>query len=102
MELNRPSVSRDTRMLFTIIVIAVGLLWVLARIRFPDRAPTANPVPAVLAQLAPASAFDDIVSAVAQIEPRVQPAMVAIEIEQYGQGNAAGAPLSNVPALRFR
>ena len=43
MEPNRPSVSRDTRLLFAVILISVAMLWVLARIRFPDRPPTPKP-----------------------------------------------------------
>ena len=74
MQLNRPAVSRDTRQLLAIVLIALAVLWVFARIRFPNRAPTANPVPPVLAQLAPASAFDDMVGAMAQLEPRVRTA----------------------------
>ena len=48
----RPRVSRETRLLLTAGVLAVAALWLLARIRFPERPATPNPVPAVLSQLA--------------------------------------------------
>lgn len=67
----RPSVSRETRLLLSIVVISLTLLWVLARIRFPGRTATPNPVPPVLAQLAPPSAFEDIASTVAQLAPHL-------------------------------
>ena len=68
---NRPSVSRDTRLLLGIVLASIALLWVLARIRFPDRVPTSNPVPPVLAQLAPPSPLDEIAESVAQLQPRL-------------------------------
>jgi len=101
MESNRPSVSRDTRLLFAVILISVATLWVLARIRFPDRPQTPNLVPPVLAQLAPPSAFDDIAVSVARLEPRVRAAVIPLEVRRQsarGSGWASGL----VPALRFR
>jgi hypothetical protein len=83
----QPSVPRDTRLLLAIVLISVALLWVLARIRFPERPSTPNPVPPVLAQLAPSSAFDDIVAAVSRLQPRLA---------------AALAPLGGATAFRFR
>src|SRR6478672_11624419 len=83
----QPSVPRDTRLLLAIVLISVALLWVLARIRFPERPSTPNPVPPVLAQLAPSSAFDDIVAAVSRLQPRLAPAL---------------APVDGATALRFR
>jgi len=80
----RPSVSRETRLLLTIIVISLATLWVLARIRFPGRATTPNPVPPVLAQLAPPSAFDDISSTVAQLGPRIDEIVSAIAVQSDG------------------
>lgn len=101
MEFNRPSVSRDTRLLFAVILISVAMLWVLARIRFPDRPQTPSLVPPVLAQLAPPSAFDDIAVSVARLEPRVRAAVIPLEVRRQsarGSGWASGL----VPALRFR
>ena len=103
MQPNRPSVARDTRLLLAIVVISVALLWVLARIRFPDRAQTPNPVPPVLAQLAPPSAFDDMSATVAQVESRLQPSLVELEVQRHSDGRRrAGVIRNKVLALRFR
>ena len=96
--MQRRRVSRDTRLLFGIVLIAVATLWLLARIRFPDRVQTANPVSPVLAQLVPRSAFDDIASAVAQLEPGLSTVMVAVDVRRRDDRSAA----RTVPALRFR
>jgi hypothetical protein len=45
----RPRVSRETRMLITTIVISIVALWVLSRVRFPDREAATAPVPPILA-----------------------------------------------------
>ncbi len=96
---NRTSVPRDTRLLLTIVLIAVAVLWVLARIRFPDRPPTPNPVPPVLAQLAPPSALEDVVSTVAQLDTRLRPWVVPLNARP-----AAGTvgQTMTLAALRFR
>ena len=95
----RPSVSRETRLLLTIIVISLATLWVLARIRFPGRATTPNPVPPVLAQLAPPSAFEDITSTVAQLSPRIGEIVSAIVVQRDG-GPASRSALAQ--SLRIR
>ena len=94
----RPSVSRETRLLLTIVLISLAMLWVLARIRFPGRAATPNPVPPVLAQLAPPSAFEDMTSTVARLAPHVESVVSAIVLANDG-GSGSSAPAQ---ALRFR
>lgn len=94
----RPSVSRETRLLLAIIVISVATLWVLARIRFPGRATTPNPMPPVLAQLAPPSAFEDISSTVAQLRPRIGDVVSAIVVSTERAPSAS----TTAPALRVR
>jgi PDZ domain len=95
----RPSVSRETRLLLSIVVISVALLWVLARIRFPGRGATPNPVPTVLAQLAPPSAFDDIASTVGQLTPHIGELVSAIVVST----DSGSAPQSAAAqALRIR
>ncbi len=101
MKSSRPSVSRDTRLLLGIVLVSIAMLWILARIRFPDRVPTSNPVPPVLAQITPSSPLDDIAASVAQLEPRLQPLIVGVEVQIQG-GQGAGATQSMVSALRFR
>jgi len=92
-------VSRETRLLLTIVVISVALLWVLARIRFPGRTSTPNPVPPVLAQLAPPSAFEDITSIVAQLTPRIGEVIAAITVSS---GSGPGPQSVAAQALRVR
>lgn len=95
----RPSVSRETRLLLTIVLISLGMLWVLARIRFPGRAATPNPVPPVLAQLAPPSAFEDMTSTVARLAPHVEHVVSAIVLSNDGGPGSSPVPAQ---ALRFR
>ncbi len=75
----RPRVSRETRLLLTAGVIAVAALWLLARVRFPERPVTPNPVPAVLSQLASGPRFDDLAGEIAQLQTRVQPSLLALK-----------------------
>ncbi len=95
----RPSVSRETRLLLSIVVISVALLWVLARIRFPGRGATPNPVPTVLAQLAPPSAFDDIASTVGQLTPHIGDLVSAIVVST---GSESAPQSAAAQALRIR
>lgn len=76
----RPRVSRETRLLLTAGVMAVAALWLLARIRFPERPVTPNPVPAVLSQLASGPKYDDLAGEIAQLQTRVQPSLLALEL----------------------
>jgi hypothetical protein len=80
-ERQRPRISRETRLLLGIVCLSVATLWVLARLRFPDRPPTPNPMPPVLAQLAPSSPFDVIAGAVTDLQPRVAPSLAAADLD---------------------
>jgi hypothetical protein len=76
----RPRVSRETRLLLTAGVVAVAALWVLARIRFPERPVTPNPVPSVLSQLASGPKYDDLAGEIAQLHTRLQPSLLALDV----------------------
>jgi PDZ domain-containing protein len=102
MEPIRPAVSRETRLLLIIVLVSLSMLWVLARVRFPGRPKTPNPVPPVFAQLAPPSAFEDIASSVAQLGPRVEVSLTTVEVRQPSSGGAAGPAHLALPALRVR
>jgi PDZ domain len=80
MEPNRRRIPRDTRLLLIIILVSVAALWVLARIRFPERLPAEASVPPVLAPLTPPSAFDDITASVARLASRLEPLLVQIPL----------------------
>src|SRR6478735_3256954 len=78
MERRRPRVSRETRQLLGIVAVSVVVLWALARIRYPQQAPTPNPVPPVLAQLVPPSPFDSVATSVADVTPQVEPLVMPL------------------------
>jgi hypothetical protein len=60
--------------------MAVAALWLLARIRFPERPVTPNPVPSVLSQLASVPKHDDLAGEIAQLQARLQPSLLALDV----------------------
>ncbi len=74
----RPRVSRETRMLLTTALVAIVALWVLARVRFPDRPAPQNPVQPLLTQLTPRPTFADLAAEIAALRPRLDPLLVAV------------------------
>jgi S1-C subfamily serine protease len=86
MERRRPRVARETRQLLGIVAVSVAILWGLARLRYPHDAPTPNPVPPVLAQLAPPSPFDTIAGTVADVMPQVEPLVVMLTFRDPASG----------------
>ena len=60
--------------------MAVAALWLLARIRFPERPVTPNPVPSVLSQLASVPKYDDLAGEIAQLQARLQPSLLALDV----------------------
>ncbi len=112
----RPRVSRETRLLLTTGLIAIVALWVLARVRFPDRPPPQNPVQPLLTQLTPRPTFADLASEIAALRPRVAPLLVAgpagmsglrvrddvaaiwLDPKQYEAARNAGSLLRHDPA----
>jgi S1-C subfamily serine protease len=86
MERRRPRVSRETRQLLGIAAVSVAVLWGLARLRYPHDAPTPNPVPPVLAQLAPASPFDAVATSLADVLPKVEPLLMPLTFRDPDSG----------------
>jgi hypothetical protein len=86
-------------MLLTAGVLALAALWLLARIRFPERPVTPNPVTSVLSQLATGPKYDDLAGEITQIQARLQSSLIAL-------GSSAVRPLGTTPlpaaALRLR
>jgi len=95
----RPRVSRETRLLLSAGVMAVAALWLLARIRFPERPVTPNPVPSVLSQLAGSTKYDDLAGEIAQLHAHLQPSLLAVDVPP-----AAGSlqSASRTAAIRLR
>ncbi len=98
---HRPRVSRETRRLLTTALLAVLTLWMLARLRFPDRPPIVNPVQPILGQLTEPPSFGDLASRVAEVRGTLSDSLVAVAILRDHAGRAAVIPL-RVPALRIR
>ena len=80
----RPRVSRETRLLLTTALIAIAALWVLARVRFPDRPSPQNPVQPLLTQLTPRPTFADLASEIAVLRPRLESLLVNVPARLSG------------------
>jgi hypothetical protein len=96
----RPRVSRETRLLLTAGVMAVAALWLLARIRFPERPVTPNPVPSVLSQLASGPKYDDLAGEIAQLHARLQPSLLALDAPSTVLGSLQTSPRTTAIRLR--
>jgi len=90
-----PRVSRETRLLLITILLSLVSLLVLARLRFPDRPATPNPVPLVFSQLGPDSDFDELAASVSELGPRLSSTLIPVERPVHARTDTA-------PALRFR
>jgi hypothetical protein len=76
----RRPLSRETRLLLVTILVSLAALWVLARIRFTERPVTPNPITPVLTQLAPPPVFEQLSSAVSQVQSRLSPLLMGIDV----------------------
>jgi hypothetical protein len=84
-----PRLSRETRLLLVTILVAMSALWALARLRFPERPATPNPVAPLLTQLAVSPGFDDLANQVSTLESRLLPSLAPVELT--GTSSAAAA-----------
>jgi len=95
--------GRDTRLLALVILIAIVVLVVLARFRFPqtESGATAVTPPGPLERLAARATYEDLAAAVRTALQRVEPALVAVNIEPdtapnpKTRGEAAAAVAEN-------
>jgi len=94
----RPPVSRETRLLFVTVLISLVALWVLARVRFADRAMASNPVSPVLTQLAAPPVFDQLSGAVSQLNRQLTPLLIGVHVVTSGSTDRA---TDTVAALRL-
>ena len=74
----RPRVSRETRRLLAAAGLALLALWILARLRFPERPASANPVATVLTQISPPTTFSDLAAEVDRVRRRVAPVLAEV------------------------
>jgi hypothetical protein len=98
----RPRVSRETRRLLMTSLLAVLTLLALARLRFPDRPPAANPVPPILGQLTGPPTFADLASRVAELRGRLADSVVSLVMVREDGDARTPAGDERVPALRIR
>jgi hypothetical protein len=96
----RPRVSRETRLLLTAGVLAIVALWLLARFRFRDLPATPNPIPAVLSQLASGPRYDDLATEIAQLQPRLEALLLALDPPSAALSSLQTSP--RLAALRLR
>jgi hypothetical protein len=83
-------------------LLAVLTLWVLARIRFPDRPVNPNPVAPLLSQLAGFSRFSELAATIEDLQARVAPTLVTVAPDIAGNTARAERTEEYVAALRLR
>lgn len=93
---SRPRVSRETRLLFITIGCAVAALWVLGRVRFPERAST-SPVPAMLAPLASPASFGDLATAVARVSHTASPRLTTVAVAADATSGRGSREVATLP-----
>ena len=77
-DFTRPRVSRETRRLLAAAGLAVLALWILARLRFPERPASPNPVAPVLTQISPPTTFTSLAQEIARVEQRIAPLLSVV------------------------
>jgi hypothetical protein len=78
-------VSRETRRLLIAAAAAVVCLWALARLRFPDTPVAVNPVPPLLAQLAPPPRFAELAEEVEALTASLAPRLPRLRGTEGGR-----------------
>lgn len=95
------TVSRETRLLLLTILLSVCALWVLGRVRFPERPVTANPVGPILTQLVSPTSFEGLAASVTQLESRLAPLLITVDLAPSAGGDERLARRT-AAALRLR
>ena len=91
-EIARPRVSRETRRLLAAAGLALLTLWILARLRFPERPPSPNPVAPVLTQISPPTSFAGLAQETARVEQRIAPLLSVVTWQAPGDDHARAYP----------
>jgi hypothetical protein len=91
--------GRETRLLLATIAISVAVLVLLARFRFPDEAgrPIAEPVPAPLERLAARATYDELAATMADLERRLLPRLLVVEVQPDRDTGAYGVAARVTP-----
>lgn len=93
----RPRVSRETRRLLAAAGLALLALWILARLRFPERPASPNPVAPVLTQISPPTTFTGLAQEIARVEQRIAPLLSVVTWQPPGE-----EPLRAYPVWPWR
>ena len=91
-EMTRPRVSRETRRLLAAAALALVALWVLARLRFPERDASPNPVEPVLTQISPPTTFAGLAQETARVVQRIAPLYTVVTFQPRGNGKPVVYP----------
>jgi hypothetical protein len=98
----RPRLSRETRRLLLTALVATLTLWVLARVRFPERPAIPNPVPPILDQLTGPPTFAELAARVGELRGQLADSLVSLVlVRDDAHANNAGA-MPRTVALRIR
>lgn len=91
--------NRDTRLLIATLAVSAGMLLILARFRFPERAvaPEAGPAPAPLERLAARATYDELAGVLGALSRQVAPGIAAFRAGPSGAGNRQ----VELPAIRL-
>jgi hypothetical protein len=98
----RPRLSRETRRLLFTALVAMLTLWILARVRFPERPPAPNPVPPILDQLTGPPTFGDLAARVAELRAQLNDSLVPLAFVRDDAHASSGESVQRAVALRIR
>jgi hypothetical protein len=94
--------SRETRHLLIAVVVALVSLWVLARVRFPDRPVTSSPLPPLLSQLSARPALSELAAEIGRVQNRLAGSLVVVPLSHEAPAWAGRAGGRRPEALRIR
>jgi hypothetical protein len=86
-----PRISRETRRLLLAALIALVVLWMLARFRSTDGGPPQGPVQPFLDQIAARPSFSDLAEEVSRVYARLQPSLLVVNARGVTDDPSAGS-----------
>ncbi len=101
----QPRISRETRRLLLAALIALVVLWMLARVRSTDGAPPQGPVQPLLDQIAARPVFSDLAEEVSRVYGRLRPSLLVVnapavdEASTNSGGQVAAFRVANTLAM---
>ena len=98
----RPRLSRETRRLLLTALVATLTLWVLARVRFPERPAAPNPVPPILDQLTGPPTFAELAARVGELRGQLADSLVSLVFIRDDTHASYGGSVQRAVALRIR